>query len=396
MAVKTFVAPSSMHREWFELFACYVLAGALHEAAHIFSVVILVDHRHRHHHDFLASDSNWTTFLFQTLFLRQTVLSEHMVLSEDQITVCRHVGWIFSLLLAIACCRWFQTKPTTRIAVTLTALEALSTDLFGMYFHESSSSNNTVFFCGNFGILLLHEAWSKADNGKTALDILETMIGVTMVRGAQSGGVISFDGKSGRATRVRVVNRKRTDLSQLLRQKMASEISFRSSPVPFILGHTRFATSSKSTLDGTHPHRWTPPSWRRVYDWNMVAAAAAAESFLEIKANRVRVENFVTHNGTSSQRNSAVQSCHILKLFSTPQRSSTTHKICISIVSVLQVISISFRSTVLCMSWKGFKNFYRLSWDPCLPPLIRVLLLACSIYSGPKDPLTYPHVTSFA
>lgn len=67
MAVKTFVAPSSMHREWFELFACYVLAGALHEAAHIFSVVILVDHRHRHHHDFLASDSNWTTFLFQTL-----------------------------------------------------------------------------------------------------------------------------------------------------------------------------------------------------------------------------------------------------------------------------------------------------------------------------------------
>jgi len=62
------------------------------------------------------------------------------------------------------------------------------------------------------------------------------MIHVTLSRGAQSGGVVSFtDGgggggravslKSLRGVRVRVVNGKRTDLSQLIRAKLQRAVA---------------------------------------------------------------------------------------------------------------------------------------------------------------------------
>ena len=89
---------------------------------------------------------------------------------------------------------------------------------------------------------------------------------MTLPRGAQSGGVVSFtDGgggggavtlKSLRGVRVRVVNGKRTDLSKLVRAKLQRAVAgLRRSPTfhPFFAGHTRFATSSKSTLDGAGP-----------------------------------------------------------------------------------------------------------------------------------------------
>lgn len=93
-------------------------------------------------------------------------------------------------------------------------------------------------------------------------------------------------------------------------------------------GHTRFATSSKATMDGTHPHQWSP---RRFYTFFPFQSAAAATAIggdtlgetmkttgrratgtglgdpssdadknvmhLAPKSQSIGVENFVTHNG---------------------------------------------------------------------------------------------------
>ena len=55
-------------------------------------------------------------------------------------------------------------------------------------------------------------------------------------------------------------------------------------------GHTRFATTSKVTFEGTHPHQWTPPMNYDVFDgdWTQVHG---------IKRMNKRVEVFITHNG---------------------------------------------------------------------------------------------------
>ena len=119
------------------------------------------------------------------------------------------------------------------------------------------------------------------------------MVRITMMRGAQSGGVITYvkDGKHGvRGIRSRVVNGKRTDLSELTVAKLKSDQSM----APLIdgpriyAGHTRFATTSKATFDGTHPHQWTPPEvmnvWRRDDKGTWTCKME-------------NVENFICHNG---------------------------------------------------------------------------------------------------
>ncbi|KAJ1494160.1 hypothetical protein T484DRAFT_1766237, partial [Baffinella frigidus] len=98
--------------------------------------------------------------------------------------------------------------------------------------------------------------------------------------------------------RSRVVNGKRTDLSKLVAEKggVAGGVAGRVQRLKdevgrdakaalepfcptarkhgslegplFFAGHTRFATTSKATMDGTHPHQWTPPAifpiWSKV------------------------------------------------------------------------------------------------------------------------------------
>ena len=82
------------------------------------------------------------------------------------------------------------------IAAVVTALEAVSTDLLGLgvpsslgAVASSSSSSSVTLLCGNFGVILINAAWAGK---KEALDILEKMIEVTMMRGAQSGGVVTY------------------------------------------------------------------------------------------------------------------------------------------------------------------------------------------------------------
>lgn len=85
-------------------------------------------------------------------------------------------------------------------------------------------------------------------------------------------------------------------------------------------GHTRFATSSKASMDGTHPHQWSPRRFYTFYPFQSAAASlqpferrrsgAVGTGFAESvttdntkvhhlapKSQSIGVENFVTHNG---------------------------------------------------------------------------------------------------
>jgi len=78
--------------------------------------------------------------------------------------------------------------PMFVLAAYATALDGISTDLLGFIPANISQSNSEArttipFFCGNFGIILINSAWINTDGGKKALDILEKMVQVTMMRG---------------------------------------------------------------------------------------------------------------------------------------------------------------------------------------------------------------------
>lgn len=315
-------------RYYDQLIIYYLLFGALHEVAHLSSAAILLWSG-----GYIASlASFWDglvdspggksagSVLFQALVARSSTIP----LIDDAChvgTLVRHAGWIFSTVLALALSRLAsqQKNQVCTIAATLTALEAISTDLFGInqipiIFGASVTSSYTTFLCGNFGLILINSIWTTADNGQHALDLLQRMANITMMRGAQSGGVVTYK-HSGNAPivgiRCRVVNKKRTDLSKLVRGKVQRQVFPLTRRLPLLpesspgmvqtfSGHTRFATSSKATIDGTHPQRWTPPAYRRVYNFNIVpngalgsSSSAASTDF----ARSTRVENYVTHNG---------------------------------------------------------------------------------------------------
>ena len=68
----------------------------------------------------------------------------------------------------------------------ITALDAICTDLLrtqqlaywsaSQYEENYDDSLRVVFYCGNFGLILLHGAWLDKNGGRSALDILEKMI----------------------------------------------------------------------------------------------------------------------------------------------------------------------------------------------------------------------------
>ena len=299
-------ATSHSSQDMIWLLLWYLLFGLLHELAHLAAALSLglgggseltSDHRH------LAQ------FIWKALLGRACEIPGLTEASEWEYLVVKHAGWIVSLLLAVglkvrALCSSENRKSFAFSficqAAAVTALEALSTDLVGF---RITSYKKTFLFCGNFGVILLDPAWTTTagDYGKTALDLLEKMIQVTMMRGAQTGGVVTwvYDKRtnSQRAIRSRVVNKKRTDLSQEIRRLLNKDL-VRSGgkidpSVKLMLGHTRFATTSKATMDGTHPHQWSPPRPRRVYpqDERTVMLSKAPKP-------EVRMEsNFITHNG---------------------------------------------------------------------------------------------------
>lgn len=160
---------------------------------------------------------------------------------------------------------------------------------------------------------------------------------------ANTGGVVSFISRSSHhpdqimGLRSRVLNSKRTDLSKgirakieadALRIKISSKIGGPCEPkagtlVKTYVGHTRFATSSLASFDGTHPHRkcqkllfgdilysdmfslnsifilpleWTPPRLWRCYDLSRKKEGMATSG-----STQTLIENFITHNGLSKE-----------------------------------------------------------------------------------------------
>jgi len=211
--------------------------------------------------------------------------------ARAQASIVRHAGWCFSLALALFVCT--TCSSPTAFAATLTALDALSSDFFGAHpdGYATAAPSGSVFFCGNFGVLLLNGL-----KGAKVLELLRQMLRVTMVRGAQSAGLVTYKPRNGSSVgvRSRVVNGKRTDLSHLLLRKFKSALggsavnSTNTSPQLF-QGHTRFATSSICNLSGCHPHQWTPP--QRLMHWQWGKAEARYVGAVR------NVEGYITHNG---------------------------------------------------------------------------------------------------
>ena len=312
------------------LIACYLLCGIIHELAHVLvaAAFFLVSSSSNH---VIASTSTsldgsaWWWWMLDTLY--GILLGRRVYLPTSSTTATtwvRHAGWMTSL--ALAC--WYHfvihkndkttTTSTTTFAAMkwasrVTAIEAILTDLcqWGGVAHvvlegtpvslswTSLSTTATMLFrCGNFGILLLHQAWLE-EQGRGALDVLQTMVRVTMMRGAQSGGVVTFRAKGDRkGIRTRVVNKKRTDLSLLLRRQIQHDVFSRNehksyrdneTSATFFCGHTRFATSSMASLPGTHPQQWTPPRKWKIYPNFYQSSVILPQS--------TSVENYITHNG---------------------------------------------------------------------------------------------------
>jgi len=178
---------------------------------------------------------------------------------------------------------------------------------------QIESSDNNIFRCGNFGMLIVNSAKkSSVDFIKT----LERMVAITSARGAQSGGVVTLF-QDGSSYRSRFVPSKRQDLSVNLLfwfnigmhlrsvlswicrlfscfvcSKSAAEAEANKkrlrSECQFFLGHTRFATSSAPTVLESHPHRFANPRMERVWRCDPQGNWRVTTEKLEV---------FVTHNG---------------------------------------------------------------------------------------------------
>ena len=300
----------------------YTVFGILHELAHVTVAVglNLID----------LSKDGFLGHLVNAVHMKFVLNVQEGFEDDWRVLATRHSGWIFSLLVAALCrSKLPDSKPWFLLAAYSIAFDALATDLFCFkpLFSDSSylGTNTLVFHCGNFGLIVLNPLWFK-DGGKSVLDVIEKMVEITMIRGAQSGGVVTFDEKKSGGnesremigTRTRVVKSKRSDLSILLRNKLSGRnlAALSSEYVPkFYAGHTRFATSSVADFSGTHPHQWSKPSSQRVYDFSESVlrssdqrAEASSEDLsgrrLRSKASReltrpkvIRVENFISHNG---------------------------------------------------------------------------------------------------
>lgn len=159
----------------------YLASGLAHELAHLFAAKWL---------SFAVRSDDSLVYMFMSmLFGRSCQISSMETAEEWEISFVRHSGWIFSLVVAILF-QLFGRRMDGRKndmmdpiiqAATVTALEAISTDLLGCY-----SIGKTTFMCGNFGVIMLNDAWVRGDdNGKTVLDLLERMIAITMMRGGE-------------------------------------------------------------------------------------------------------------------------------------------------------------------------------------------------------------------
>lgn len=266
----------------------YIILGACHELVHL-----LTSFCFNLHHGVVNADESYLTFIVRVMVGRAIELPALADADVDASAVVRHSGWIFSVVIALLFMNIrILAKEATNAAI-VTAIEAVATDLL-----QFGSVGVTTLLCGNFGLILINPMWfSEPDYGKSSLQILQKLVEITMMRGAQTGGVVTWAGKPNggelAGIRSRVVNGKRTDLSEGVVAKVYKD-AFTGGKVKSgirgFFGHTRFATSSKATLDGCHPHQWSPPNAWQVYrSHNLKSFTPTSTSIM--------VENFITHNG---------------------------------------------------------------------------------------------------
>ena len=196
--------------------------------------------------------------------------------------IVRHAGWVFSMIMAAALSMHGPYWSSSVLPmVWLVAAEAVTSDVLLW-------RKGDTFFCGNFGLMLLDALASPQ-----AKELLSTMLRVTMMRGAQSAGLVTYTGSADqKGVRHRVVNGKRTDLCDLLMAKFKSQTRPSAICAPALFqGHTRFATSSIANFAGCHPHQWMPP--RRVAVWRREGGSYEG-TYRMLEVNH---ECFITHNG---------------------------------------------------------------------------------------------------
>lgn len=204
------------------LLAAYSAFGVLHELAHLAAASWLLPSsagRSNGPDAGMGTAASLLAGAARALLGRYSVVRASDDDDEEAVGAILRAGWTFSLILAVAChamhasvrnderaegklrkrssfCGGIASAflgPTLPVAAYVTALEAIATDLLGFAPEHDLSSSRLVCFCGNFGVLLLNPSWLSIDGGRTALDVLEKMVNVAMMRGAQSGGVVTFE-----------------------------------------------------------------------------------------------------------------------------------------------------------------------------------------------------------
>ena len=135
--------------------------------------------------------------------------------------IVRHAGWLFSTMLLLLAWgqqqqiqKYIQSTPILA-ALLITTADAITSDLLQL---QKGAVDD--FLCGNFGLIILDTA-----SRTHVLYFLRKLVQYTMSRGAQSAGIVTYvrNGASTRAIRSRVVNGKRTDLSDLCMSKFISK-----------------------------------------------------------------------------------------------------------------------------------------------------------------------------
>ena len=240
------ISNQANNANYLSVISWYLLFGIVHECFH-FTVAFLLGVIHDGVSASASASASATptshrylaTIVWDILFYRQLTIPNTD--SVWRIFLIRHMGWALSLILATilhiqfhyrwgrsrrcsscdsdANCGMEKNEASGRLgmpmqmqwclcAAYLTALEAIATDLCGFdqlslsFFPRIPSigmgkgngisqygSDEATFYCGNFGVILLGGAWF-GNRCKAALDMLEKMIEVTMMRGAQSGEII--------------------------------------------------------------------------------------------------------------------------------------------------------------------------------------------------------------
>lgn len=160
---------------------CYMLWGALHEFTHILAATCCECRT-------MCDGFRWANLL--SAFLFRHVSIDTSACTPTDLWKIQHSAWLVSVVAALA----MSTRLTGRrelstrsavISAWIVALEGISTDLLQLRTLPGISNvpyeaSRALYFCGNFGIILLHHSWLSSHGGP-ALDVLQRMIQVTMM-----------------------------------------------------------------------------------------------------------------------------------------------------------------------------------------------------------------------